>query len=48
MKIFLEKLKDKKNLTFEESVSAFEILMTGKANCFATCTSPPVEHSGEG
>ena len=31
MKIFLEKLKDKKNLTFEESVSAFEILMTGKA-----------------
>ena len=29
MKIFLEKLKDKKNLTFEESVSAFELLMTG-------------------
>ena len=27
----LEKLKNKQNLTFEESKSAFEILMTGKA-----------------
>jgi anthranilate phosphoribosyltransferase len=32
MKIFLEKLKNKKNLTFEESKSAFEILMNGEAN----------------
>ncbi len=28
----LEKLKNKKNLTFEESKTAFEILMTGKAS----------------
>ena len=28
----LGKLKNKKNLTFEESKSAFEILMTGKAS----------------
>ena len=28
----LEKLKNKQNLTFEESKSAFEILMTGKAS----------------
>jgi len=28
----LEKLKKKENLTFEESKSAFELLMTGKAN----------------
>ena len=28
----LEKLKNKKDLTFEESKTAFEILMTGKAN----------------
>ena len=27
-----EKLKNKENLTFEESKSAFEILMTGKAD----------------
>ncbi len=32
MKQFLEKLKNKQNLTFEESKSAFEVLMTGKAN----------------
>jgi anthranilate phosphoribosyltransferase len=32
MKIFLEKLSCKKNLTFEESKSAFEILMNGKAS----------------
>ena len=28
----LEKLKNKKDLTFEESKFAFEILMTGKAS----------------
>ena len=28
----LDKLKNKQNLTFEESKSAFEILMTGKAS----------------
>ena len=28
----LEKLKNKQNLTFEESKLAFEILMTGKAS----------------
>ena len=28
----LEKLKNKQNLTFEESKTAFEILMTGKAS----------------
>ena len=28
----LEKLRQKENLTFEESKSAFELLMTGKAN----------------
>ena len=32
MKQILEKLKKKKDLTFEESKSAFELLMTGKAN----------------
>ena len=32
MKHILEKLKKKKDLTFEESKSAFELLMTGKAN----------------
>ena len=32
MEHFLNKLKNKKNLTFEESKSAFEILMTGKAD----------------
>ena len=32
MKIFLEKLNNKKNLTFEESKTAFEILMDGKAS----------------
>ena len=33
----LEKLKNKKDLTFEESKTAFEILMTGKAS-FALCS----------
>ena len=28
----LEKLRNKKDLSFEESKSAFELLMTGKAN----------------
>ena len=32
MEEILNKLKNKKDLTFEESKSAFEILMTGKAN----------------
>ena len=32
MKIFIEKLDNKKDLTFEESKAAFEILMNGKAN----------------
>jgi len=32
MKKFLEKLKNKKDLTFEESKAAFEILMQGKAS----------------
>ena len=31
MKKILEKLSQKENLTFEESKSAFELLMTGKA-----------------
>ena len=31
MKKFLDKLNDKQDLTFEESKSAFELLMTGKA-----------------
>ena len=32
MKTFIGKLKNKKNLTFEESKTAFQILMEGKAN----------------
>ena len=32
MELILEKLRKKENLTFEESKSAFELLMTGKAN----------------
>ena len=32
MEKFLEKLKKKKDLTFDESKSAFELLMTGKAS----------------
>jgi len=32
MKLILEKLKKKEDLTFAESKSAFELLMTGKAN----------------
>ena len=32
MKKFLEKLSNKQDLTFEESKSAFEILMNGEAS----------------
>ena len=32
MEKILEKLRQKENLTFEESKSAFELLMTGKAS----------------
>ena len=32
MEVFLEKLSNKQNLTFEESKEAFEILMNGKAS----------------
>ena len=32
MKIFIEKLDNKKDLTFEESKAAFEILMSGEAS----------------
>jgi len=32
MEQILEKLKKRQNLTFEESKSAFELLMTGKAS----------------
>ena len=32
MEKILEKLRQKENLTFNESKSAFELLMTGKAN----------------
>ena len=32
MKQILKKLKKKENLTFEESKSTFELLMTGKAS----------------
>ena len=31
MKEFIEKIKTKENLSFEESKSAFELLMEGKA-----------------
>ena len=32
MEKFLEKLRNKQNLSFEDSKIAFELLMTGKAN----------------
>ena len=32
MKQFIAKIKEKQNLTFDESKAAFEILMEGKAN----------------
>ena len=31
MKHFIDKIKNKKDLTFEESKAAFELLMDGKA-----------------
>ena len=36
----LEKLKNKQDLTFEESKTAFEILMTGKAVSYTHLTLP--------
>ena len=52
MKIFLEKLYKKQDLTFEESKSAFEILMNGKASddeifSFLTLLSSKGEVSNE-
>jgi len=32
MKIFIDKLKNKQDLSFDESKNAFEILMDGKAS----------------
>ena len=32
MRQFIDKIKDRQNLTFDESITAFEILMEGKAN----------------
>ena len=32
MRQYIDKIKDKQNLTFDESKAAFEILMEGKAN----------------
>ena len=32
MKQFIDKIKNKKDLSFEESKAAFELLMEGKAN----------------
>ena len=32
MKQFIDKIKNKEDLTFEESKAAFELLMEGKAN----------------
>ena len=32
MKQYIDKIKEKKNLTFDESKAAFKILMEGKAN----------------
>ena len=52
MKQFIDKIKNKKNLTFEESKAAFELLMDGKANeqeifDFLTLLSAKGESSGE-
>ena len=52
MKQFIDKIKNKKDLTFEESKSAFELLMDGKANeqeifDFLTLLSAKGESSGE-
>ena len=40
MKQFIEKIKKKENLTFEESKSAFELLMQGKVCLLYTSPSP--------
>ena len=37
MKQFIEKIKSKENLSFEESKSAFELLMEGKEIGRASC-----------
>ncbi|MDA9966625.1 anthranilate phosphoribosyltransferase [Candidatus Pelagibacter sp.] len=52
MKIFIDKLKDKQDLSFDESKNAFEILMNGKASDdeifnFLTLLSAKVETSDE-
>ena len=52
MKQFIDKIKNKKDLTFEESKAAFELLMEGKANeqeifDFLTLLSAKGESSGE-
>jgi len=52
MKQFIDKIKNKKDLTFEESKAAFELLMDGKANeqeifDFLTLLSTKGESSGE-
>ncbi len=52
MKKYLNKLKNKENLSFEESIKAFEILMEGKAKDeeiykFLTCLSEKGEVSDE-
>ena len=52
MKQFIDKIKNKKDLTFEESKAAFELLMEGKANeqeifDFLTLLSAKGEASGE-
>ena len=40
MEKILERLRQKENLTFDESKSAFELLMTGKASDCLLYTSP--------
>ena len=52
MEKILEKLRQKENLTFDESKSAFELLMTGKASedeiySFLTLLSEKGEVSNE-
>ena len=52
MKQFIDKIKNKKDLSFEESKAAFELLMDGKANeqeifDFLTLLSTKGESSGE-
>ena len=48
MKIFIDKLKNKQDLSFNESKNAFEILMDGKASAVEILSvfipSPPVPH----